>query len=130
MLEKWMTEINALPAKKRKNWKGHLYDHSKVRQQVRYIGEAKTAMDIPYNFAVYKQPNREGGGGWWPVVNATHSRGTDIQQRAISNNGGRMLESADMWATFHKIQTETHTGNHKRDHYVQVPTAPGEPVRG
>ena len=34
------------------------------------------------------------------------------------------------WEAFDEIQEETHTGKHYRNHFVKVPTAPGEPCRG
>ena len=99
MLEEWLKEINALPKKKRKTWKGHLYDQRKVRQQVRYIGEARTVMGVPYNVAVLKQQCHRGGGGWWPVLSADGLRGTDTHRLPVSANGHRMLESTDMHST-------------------------------
>ena len=129
-LAKWTSEINHLPKKKQKNWKGRLYDQCKVAQRVLYVGDRRTCMGVPYNFVVYKQPSHHDGGQWWPVVDAAHTHGADIQRIPLSCNGARMLDSDDMWSTFSAIQQETHTGHHRRNHYVNVPTAPGEPVRG
>ena len=129
ILKRWRAEVDALPAKKKSKWKGRLYDQCKVCQQVRYIGEANKIMGVPYSFVVYKPLNHVGGGGWWPVLDAEHAQKKDIQQEPLSENGGQM-ESSDMWATFKEIQAETHTGKRKRNHYVQVPVAASEPVRG
>ena len=42
----------------------------------------------------------------------------------------QLMAAPDMWTAFNDIQGDTHTGNHYRNHYVKVPTAPGEPCRG
>ena len=48
MLAKWTAEIQAMPEKKRKKWKGALYDKWNVRQQVRYAGPGHFLGDVPY----------------------------------------------------------------------------------
>ena len=44
--------------------------------------------------------------------------------------GAQLMHAPDMWVAFDQIQEETHTGRHHRNHFVKVPTAPGEPCRG
>ena len=41
-----------------------------------------------------------------------------------------LMEYCEGGTAFDAIQADTHTGNHYRNHYVKVPTAPGEPCRG
>ena len=129
-----MSEIDALPAKKRKHWKGRLFDKWNVAQRVRFVPEGERISESEYisYFKVYKQPNRDGGGQWWPVVEESfHALAGDV--RPLSGYGHRLLRAAetyDMWETFDDIQEETHTGEHYRNHFVKVPTEAGQPVRG
>ena len=67
-IAKWLGEVRALPPRKQKQWKGLLWDYEKVAQQVRYVGEDATFLDLPYHFVVRKQVRHAGGGGWRPVV--------------------------------------------------------------
>ena len=67
-IAKWLNEVRALPPRKQKQWKGLLWDYEKVAQQVRYVGEDATFLDLPYHFVVRKQVRHAGGGGWRPVV--------------------------------------------------------------
>ena len=67
-IAKWLGEVRALPSRKQKQWKGVLWDYEKVAQQVRYVGEDATFLDLPYHFVVRKQVRHGGGGGWRPVV--------------------------------------------------------------
>ena len=136
MVEKWMTEIRALPAKKRKHWKGRLFDKWNVAQKVRYVPEGEQIGESSYisYFKVYKQPNRgDSGGQWWPVVEESFHTLPDMKLRPVGAYGHRLLhaaETGDMWETFDDIQEETHTGEHYRNHFVKVPTEAGQPVRG
>ena len=66
-IAKWLGEGRALPSRKQKQWKGVLWDYEKVAQQVRYVGEDATFLDIPYHFVVRKQV-RHGGGGGRPAI--------------------------------------------------------------
>ena len=75
-IAKWLGEVRALPSRKQKRWKGVLWDYEKVAQQVRYVGEDATFLDLPYYFVVRKQVRHGGGGGWRPVV--------DLKQCAAS----------------------------------------------
>ena len=75
-IAKWLNEVRALPPRKQKQWKGLLWDYEKVAQQVRYVGEDATFLDLPYHFVVRKQVRHGGGGGWRPVV--------DLKQCAAS----------------------------------------------
>ena len=86
--------------KQRKQWKGLLWNHNKVAQQVRYIGDARTVMDVPYHFIARKQ----GDGGWWPAVDAEHSKFPgDVTQLALTRKGAEMLASEDKWGTFERV---------------------------
>ena len=44
--------------------------------------------------------------------------------------GLRLMTAADPLEEFNEIQGENMTGNHYRNHFIKVPTAPGEPCRG
>lgn len=50
----------------------------------------------------------------------------------MSNMAGlRLMTAADPLEEFNEIQGENMTGNHQpRNHFIKVPNAPGEPVRG
>ena len=134
MINKWKAEIAALPEKKRRKWKGNLWDKWNVSQRVRYVGEQiiqGTESDpLKYYFEVYKQPNREGGGCWWPVVVHAELAAAAYGPIVLSEYGARLAQAPNMFEEFINIQGETHTGNHYRNHYISVPTAPGEPCRG
>ena len=126
-IQRWLAEVSRLPTKKRKQWKGLLWDYNRVAQRVRFNGKHETVMGVPYLFVVRKHAQR----GWWPVIDADHAEGSnDIQKVALTRNGAAMLQSEDKWGTFVGIQDEQHSGNHKRSHFVKVPTAPGQPLRG
>ena len=113
MLAKWHEELRALKPSKRARWHARLCDKWKVAQRVRYVGEVRYIgsgeQQLPYEFEVYKQPDRAGGGTWWPVVDYTQaSAALDAWQcgKRLSNFAQRMAESTDPWATFHEIQAE------------------------
>ena len=63
---------------------------------------------LPYEFEVYKQPDRAGGGAWWPVVDYMQLTTFNAKpaSKTLSSFAQRMAESADPWATFHEIQAE------------------------
>ena len=48
----------------------------------------------------------------------------------MSMAGLRLMTAADPLEEFNEIQGENMTGNHYRNHFIKVPTAPGEPCRG
>ena len=132
-IDGWMAEIAKLPPRKQKNWKGHLYDKWNVSQRVRYVPGGRTLGEGPdaltTYFEVWKQANREQGHAWWPVLSheSLHDAGTYL---SMSRAGLRLMTAADPLAEFHDIQGENLTGNHYRNHFIKVPTAPGEPCRG
>jgi len=70
MLAKWHEELRALKPNKRVRWHAKLWDKWRVAQRVRYVGEVRYVGcgddQLPYEFEVYKQPDRAGGGAWWP----------------------------------------------------------------
>ena len=132
-IDEWMAEIAKLPPRKQKNWKGHLYDKWNVSQRVRYVPGGRTIGEGPdaltTYFEVWKQANREKGHAWWPVLSheSLHDAGTYLP---MSRAGLRLMTAADPLEEFNEIQGENMTGNHYRNHFIKVPTAPGEPVRG
>ena len=112
MLAKWHEEVRALKPNKRARWHAKLWDKWRVAQRVRYVGEVRYVgygdEQLPYEFEVYKQPDRAGGGAWWPVVDYMQLTTFNAKQpsKALSSFAQRMAESADPWATFHEIQAE------------------------
>ena len=48
----------------------------------------------------------------------------------MSMAGLRLMTAADPLEEFNEIHGENLTGNHYRNHFTKVPTAPGEPCRG
>ena len=134
-IDGWLAEIARLPPRKQKNWKGHLSDKWNVKQRVRYVPGGRTVGEGPgaltTYFEVWKQANRgEKGNAWWPVL--THKALEDAGGivRPMSMAGLRLMTAADPLAEFNEIQGENLTGNHYRNHFIKVPTAPGEPCRG
>ena len=116
MLAKWTAEVDALSERKRKKWKGALYDKWNVRQQVRYVGAGHFVGDEPYCFEVWKQPDRPGGGKWWPVVDHTALEAHAELVAPLSEFGARMVNAPDTFEEFHNIQGETHTGKLPQPH--------------
>ena len=112
MLAKWHEELRALKPNKRVRWHAKLWDKWRVAQRVRYVGEVRYVgygdEQLPYEFEVYKQPDRAGGGTWWPVVDYMQLTALNAKQpsKTLSSFAQRMAESADPWATFHEIQAE------------------------
>ena len=47
----------------------------------------------------------------------------------MSMAGMRLMTAADPLEEIIEIQGENRTGNHYRDHFIKVPTAPGEPCQ-
>ena len=131
-IDGWMAEIAKLPLRKQKNWKGHLYDKWNVSQRVRYVPGGRTIGEGPdaltTYFEVWKQANREKGHAWWPVF--SHDSRLGRTCIPISKAGLRLMTAADPLEEFNDIQRENLTGNHYRNHFIKVPTAPGEPCRG
>ena len=66
MLAKWHEEVRALKPNKRARWHAKLWGTWRVAQRVRYVGEVRYVgygdEQLPYEFEVYKQPDRAGGG--------------------------------------------------------------------
>ena len=129
-IDGWMAEIAKLPPRKQKNWKGHLYDKWNVSQRVRYVPGGRTILEgaLTTYFEVWKQANREKGHAWWPVFSWESLDAFPC--RPLSMAGLRLMTAADPLAEFNEIQGENLTGNHYRNHFIKVPTAPGEPCRG
>ena len=128
IMAKWMAELSALLPKKQKKWKGKLFDKWNVAQKVPYnpVGKLVEGSSGVCHFEVYKQPDRPGGGCWWPVLSEI-----DIDHHTITplTQHGTRLREGDTWNVFNDIQAETHTGNHYRNLSVRVPTRAGQPVR-
>ena len=63
---------------------------------------------LPYEFEVYKQPDRVGGGNWWSVVDYMQLTALNAKptSKILSSFAQRMAESDDPCATFHEIQAE------------------------
>ena len=112
MLAKWHEEVRALKPNKRVRWHAKLWDKWRVAQRVRYVGKVRYVGcgddQLPYEFEVYKQPDRAGGGNWWPVVDYMRLTALNAKptSKTLSSFAQRMAESADPWATFHEIQAE------------------------
>ena len=131
IIQKWWAEVNALPPKKRPKWKGKLWDKWNVGERVRFVPEGREiAEGVVTHFEVWKQPNRDGGDKWWPVLGPDAFQGRIVRVHPLSEFGARMMNADDMFQEFNDIQGETHTGNHYRNHSTKVPTQSGEPVRG
>ena len=137
----WKAQIAALPARKRKNWKGSTTDRFGARGVVVYDPQG---IEVPgYGRTHFKQRMSEQKKSmydteqeWRPVmpigwqqqepeeVNIIHFRtGTDATMDEHTPENQRDMLVTEMRAN--------QTGNHEpRNHPIRVPTRPGEPVRG
>ena len=64
------------------------------------------------------------------VIRPNYSHSCFTCFASFPDYASRGLGGDNMWEAFDEIQEETHTGKHYRNHFVKVPTAPGEPCRG
>ena len=140
-MKKWETEVDALPARKQKSWKGFLGDKWGVRTIVRFRDGAF------YNFISEEKVcnvlhEARSRGEKWVVPNDRWVRimafedGLEESETvlAYNANAARLVDTAgtaDFDETFRDIVDSNHTGNHtSRNHPISVLTAAGQPVRG
>ena len=142
VLDNWLGEVAALPARKRKNWKSVAMNAYGIRCQVRY---SEIAVPIsPISSSHFQQrmsllEAQEAGlprGTWFPVQSLSQR---DEAHRFTEGLGGRQLCGETVLNTddaTHEARLCEHisanaTGNHcPRPKRIGVPTRPGEPVRG
>ena len=141
-IERWKAEIAALPARKRKNWKGGTIDRFGARCVVVYDPQG---IEVPgYGRTHFKQRMSEQKKSMYA---------TEQEWRPVMLMGWQQQEPAGGWNILHvrtgtdatmdghtpetqhdMLKTEkraNQTGNHEtRNHPIRVPTAPGQPVRG
>ena len=140
-IEMWKAQIAALPARKRKNWKGSMIDRFGVRGVVVYDPQG---IEVPgYGRTHFKQRMSEQkkmyatAQEWRPVM----PMGWQQQEPAVGLNFLHVRTGTDATMDRHTPQIQhdmlatekraNQTGNHEpRNHPIRVPTAPGQPVRG
>jgi hypothetical protein len=144
--ERWEREVMALPARKRKNWGGRIFDKNGCLVTVRYAPRP-AGCDQHTLFAeritARSAAERQLPEGTWIPVQSVSIRAAKV---ALCREHGMEFMTADVGTRRCEVPTvdnETHiaravagmaarhTGNHRpRVHSVRIPTAAGQPVRG
>jgi len=124
MIRGWRAELENLAPAKQKKWHGRLWDKWGVAQKVRHVGPQKNEMGLAYEFQVWKQPDRKGGGSWWAVIEENAWRAWDQQaqnehpqawrEQKVSSYHRRFMESDDFSATFREVREEINAESKER----------------
>ena len=124
----WMAEVLALKPNKRKGWKGTLWNQRGERTRVRYneaSGHFENHSTAHANSMLKKYTP-------WARVSPNSSAFRTGEVIPTTRVGAACMVSDGIGErTFQEELQNNHTGHHQpRNHFVQVPTAPGEPCRG
>ena len=65
---------------------------------------------------------------WARVMRISEARNAGVDTSRIGE--AALIDDDLLKLALEEEQANTHTGNHCRNHFVNVPTAPGEPCRG
>ena len=154
VLERWRAQLESLPPKKQESWKTSVKDKHGTLRRIRFhVGEFQAKCHASHAKKDHEQPMD----GWAPVC-AVGSMPTEAQiqasyghvftERGIPEVVVESKETAELREAlaecgltgleFELLKAEiirqmhdaNHTGNHRRNRTLAVPTAAGQPVRG
>lgn len=109
LYDKLMSEVMAMPPRKRKNFKSTLTDKNGAKTKLIYDGELKNYSAIRQKFV--------------PVKSKSRVFKENVLIRANTKLGYDLLQGRDMDEIMEEAKAENHTGNHtgRINHHVKIP---------
>ena len=125
----WVLQLQALPRRKQATWKGRLLDERGVASRLRYnpVGD----WQLPQG-SFFEEYNTHLG-QWLPVYayeDLRNSFESFTLASPFAECTDRVMQEGDLDKLRELFTTHTSGRPRRRNHFVAVPTAAGEPTRG
>jgi hypothetical protein len=127
-LDAWIVQLQALPPRKRMRWKGRLVDSNGVASRLRYRAKGNTLLPWCSYFEEYNTHLSQ----WLPVYPYEALR-NEFESFTLAGpfaeSTDRIMRQGDIEGLCDLYASRT-SGKSRRNRWVAVPTAAGEPTRG
>ena len=127
-LDAWIVQLQALPSRKRMRWKGRLVDSNGVASRLRYRPSGNKQLPWCSYFEEYNTHLSQ----WLPVYPYEALR-NEFESFTLAGpfaeNTDRIMRQGDIEGLCDLYASRT-SGKSRRNRWVAVPTAAGEPTRG
>ena len=127
-IDMWLLQLQALPRRKRALWKGKLLDDRGVASRLRYNPTGNWRLPWASLFQEYNRHLSQ----WLPVYPYESMRDafeTFTLATPLAECTDRVLRAGDL-DSLRELYTARSSGRPRRNRWVAIPTAAGEPTRG
>ena len=127
-IDMWLLQLQALPRRKRALWKGRLLDDRGVASRLRYNPTGNWRLPWASLFQEYNRHLSQ----WLPVYPYESMRDafdTFTLATPLAECTDRVLRAGDLDSR-RELYTARSSGKPRRNRWVAIPTAAGEPTRG